>query len=281
MEEIMKALQKIQEELSVQKIEIQKSCERVTEQVTLNISNKLEEKYTILEEKHHTLKEKVEQQEKRIQFMEKQARQRNIIFFGIEEGESSYHNLENNLLQFISEKLALKLNCRDLQDIKRVGTKGVKPRPIIVTFPTLGLKISILKQKRLLKDTQYYLNEDYPKYVLEKRKELQEEANKERVKGNKVTIRYDKLIILKSNSKRTLTTSPEPDSALDSNSTTRPIKKNKVKRSNTPITRSNSVSEEILKPNILNYLRNNSVNTPQKQTGKNTTNDNTTNELRL
>lgn len=106
MEEIMKALQNIQKELNTQKTGIQKTGQKVTEQLTLNITKKLEEKFTIWEEKHQTLKEKVEQQKKRIQFMEKQARQRN--FFGIEERETSYHNLENNLLQFISEKLSLK-----------------------------------------------------------------------------------------------------------------------------------------------------------------------------
>ncbi|XP_045487130.1 uncharacterized protein LOC123690462 [Pieris rapae] len=262
MEEIMKALENIQKELNAQKIEIQKNGERVTEQITHNITNKLEEKFTILEGKHQILNEKVEQQEKRIQFMEKQARQRNIIFFGIEEDETSYHSLENNILHFINEKLSLKLNCRDIQETKRLGKKGDKPRPIKVTFSTLGLKVSILKQKRLLKDTQYYLNEDYPKYILEKRKELQEEANKEREKGNKVTIKYDKLIVLKSNNKRSLANSPESDPKSQGlvGNNTRATKKNKINQSNPSLPRSNSVSEGILKPSILSYLAKNNAN---------------------
>lgn len=71
MEEIMKALQNIRKELTVQKIEIQKSGGKVTKEVTLNITKKLEEKFTMLEEKHQILKEKTDQQEKRIQFLEK------------------------------------------------------------------------------------------------------------------------------------------------------------------------------------------------------------------
>ena len=276
MEEIMKALQNIQKELNVQKIEIQKSGEKVTEQVTLNITQKIDEKFTVLEEKYQILKEKNEIQEKRIQFMERQARQRNIIFFGIEEDETSYLNLENNILQFIKEKLTLKLDCRDIQELKRVGKKDVKPRPLIVTFSTLGLKISILKQKRLLKDTQYYLNEDYPKYVLEKRKELQEEAKREREKGNKVTIKYDKLVISKSNNKRTLESSPELDpnsQEININSTIRASKKNKIKQSNPSKTRSSSVSEGVLKPGILSYLVNKNVNTPHYPINDNATNN--------
>ncbi|XP_075990365.1 uncharacterized protein LOC142986016 [Anticarsia gemmatalis] len=275
MEEIMKALKNIQKELNAQKIEIQKSGEKVTEQVILNISNKLEEKFTVLEEKHQILKEKTEQQEKRIQIMEKQARQRNIIFFGIEEGEASYHNLENNILQFINEIFSLQMDCRDIQEIKRVGKKGERPRPIIVTFCTLGSKINILKQKRSLKDTQYHLSEDYPKYILEKRKELQAEANKEREKGNKVTIKYDKLVILKSNNKRTLEASPEsvPNTQPQTGtSTTRASKKNKIKQSNPSISRSNSVTEGVIKPSILSYLVNNNINTPRNQINDTTDN---------
>lgn len=273
MEEIMEALKNIQKELNAQKIEIQKSGEKVTAQVTLNISNKLEEKFTIWEEKHRILKEKTEHQEKRLQIIEKQARKRNIIFFGIEEGESSYHNLENNILKFINEKFSLKFNSRDIQEVKRVGKKGDKPRPIIVTFATLGSKINILKQKRSLKDSQYHLSEDYPKYILEKRKELQLEANKEREKGNKVTIKYDKLFIIKSNNKRTLEASPEPDpnsQALLGISTTRTNKKNKIKQLNPSVPRSNSVSEGVKKPNILSYLVNNNINTPCNQSNDST-----------
>lgn len=45
MEEVLKALQKIQNELDEQKITIQKSGENVTEQVTQNINNILDEKF--------------------------------------------------------------------------------------------------------------------------------------------------------------------------------------------------------------------------------------------
>lgn len=85
MEEIMSALRHIQKELDEQKLTIQKSAEKVTDQVTLNINNILEEKFRTLEEKCDNLQIKVENQEKRLYFLEKQARQRNIIFFGIEE----------------------------------------------------------------------------------------------------------------------------------------------------------------------------------------------------
>ena len=41
------------------------------------------------------------------------------------------------------------------------------------------------------------MKEDYPHYVLEKRKELQEQVKLEAKKGNRAIIKCDKLIILK------------------------------------------------------------------------------------
>ncbi|KAA5655358.1 hypothetical protein F3G64_35045, partial [Pseudomonas aeruginosa] len=70
------------------------------------------------------------------------------------------------------------------------------------------MKIKIFKQKRALQDTGYYMKEDYPKQVLEKRKQLQEQLKIEREKGNMAFLKYDKLVIPKQTSKRKLSPSP-------------------------------------------------------------------------
>ncbi|KAJ8714780.1 hypothetical protein PYW07_003005 [Mythimna separata] len=127
MEEVLKALQKIQKELDEQKITIQKSGENVTEQVTQNINNILDEKFKTLEEKYENLKDKVDNQEKRLYFLEKQARQRNIVIFGLAESESSYSNLENIIINFINEHFSINIDQRDIQEAKRIGKKGEKP----------------------------------------------------------------------------------------------------------------------------------------------------------
>ncbi|CAG4930860.1 unnamed protein product [Colias eurytheme] len=178
-----------------------------------------EEKFKDWEEKYNHLKDKVENQEKRIYFLEKCARQRNIIFFGLQEEESSYSDLENIFIGFIEKHFGIKLEIRDIQEILRLGKKGKGPRPVKVTFITLGRKIEIFKQKRKLDNTEYYIKEDYPKYVLEKRKELQGRIKIEKEKGNKAVIKYDKLIILHNksetynNKKRMFSTSPETNTS--------------------------------------------------------------------
>ncbi|XP_063538684.1 uncharacterized protein LOC134747936 [Cydia strobilella] len=268
MDDILKELKKIQKELNEQKITIQESGKSVTDQVTKNINELLEEKFCVWEQKHEKLKEIVENQEKRIYFLEKQARNRNVVFFGIEETESSYDTLEKNTIRWIEQYLTIKLNYSDIQEAKRLGKKGEKPRPLVVTFSTLGLKIKMFKEKHALKDTHYYMKEDYPKYVLEKRKELRDQLKLEREKGNIAILKYDKLIITKNNTKRKLETSPInnnlPNEAINSQAN----KKNKIQSSESSVKRSNSVTNGVIKPGMLNFLVNKNTETNKNQASK-------------
>lgn len=209
MEEVLNTLKSIKKELDEQRIEIRETGKNVTEQVTQNITNIFEEKFLAWEAKLGEMKERVENQEERIYYLEKQARVRNLVFFGIEEKETSYKSFEENTIKWIEQYFSTKLAYSDIQEIKRLGKKGGRLRPTVVTFTTLGIKIEIFKQKRALKDTQYYMKEDFPQYVLEKRKELQEQLKLEREKGNTAILKYDKLIVSKYQSKRKFRSSPD------------------------------------------------------------------------
>lgn len=276
MEQVMAALLSIQKELDEQKKLIHKKGEEVTEKVTLNINKILEEKLKNLEEKHENLKSRVENQEQRLYYMERQSRQRNLVFFGLEEHEKSYSNLENIIVDFVHKYFSIQIDHRDLQAIRRIGKKTEKPRPIVITFTTLGKKIDILKRKRALKETPYYIKEDYPQSVLQKRKELQEQVKAEREKGNTAIIKYDKLILLNNspkepkNNKRNLSKSPENNTNNHAEQISQANKKNKTLAAHT-VQRSSSFSEGVVKPSILNYLTNkNNIN--KTNTQANTTN---------
>lgn len=261
MEDILNALKTIKNDLENQRQEIREVGKNVTEQVTQNISRMFEEKLLDIEKNHEELKEKVEYQEKRLQYLEKQARKNNLVFFGIEENEKSYENLESNFINWADQHFSTKTIPRDIQEIKRIGKKDERIRPIVVTFSTLGTKIKFLKEKRVLKDTIFYIKEDYPKHVLEKRKELQAQLQVERDKGNIAKIVYDKLLVSKSNSKRKLPSSPENVITTNIEKNTQLHKKNKKQQLGEPVKRSSSFSEGVTKQGILNFIVKNPTNT--------------------
>lgn len=273
MEEILNELRKIRKDLDEQRNTIEKSSEKITAQVTQNVNNILEEKFKLLDENYKNLEAKFENQEKRLYFLEKEARKNNIVFFGIKETETSYSQLENNMINFIGKHFSQEIDHKDLQEVKRIGIKGEKPRPITVKFTTLGTKVQIIKKKKLLQNTDYYINEDFPQHILEKRKELQKQIKKEREKGNYATIRYDKLIIRPNNAqtvgnkKRILPTSPD---VIDSTGTKQGIQVNKKNKTQTKLHRSSSISEGVLKPGILSFITNkNPESSPNEKLDKN------------
>ncbi|XP_063385471.1 uncharacterized protein LOC134671541 [Cydia fagiglandana] len=266
MNEILEKLNNIQTELSEQKATIENNGAKVTEQVTQNFNKILDEKLDLLEGKYDLLKETVDTQEKRLYILEKQFRERNLVFFGMDENEKSYLELENKIIQFIEEHLDLQLGSKDIQVVKRLGIKKDRPRPIVVTFTTLGTKIKLLKNKRMLNDTQYYIKEDFPKNILEKRRELQEQLKIEKDKGNKAIIKYDKLIILgqktdaTNSKKRNLYMSPESDSQNKPDHIAQAAKKNKTRATQLPPHKISNSSEGVVKPGILNFLINKNTN---------------------
>ncbi|KAG6456593.1 uncharacterized protein LOC115447650 [Manduca sexta] len=274
MEEVLNTLKSIKIELDEQRIEIRETGKNVTDHVTQNISSIFEEKFLAWEGKLREMKDIVESQGKQIYYLEKQARVRNLVFFGIEENETSYESLERNIIKWIEQYLSTKLTYNDIQEVKRLGKKGERPRPTVVTFTTLGIKIRIFKQKGALKDTQYYIKEDYPKHILEKRKELQEQLKVEREKGNTAILKYDKLIVLKHQSKRKFPSSPDTITPTKPDKHIQASKKNKTQQSSKTVTRSNSISEGVIKPSMLNYLVNNNVKPNQNNNNKESKSEN-------
>ncbi|KAL4721368.1 hypothetical protein ACJJTC_010017 [Scirpophaga incertulas] len=119
----------------------------------------------------------------------------------------------------------MKINCNkeNIEEVRRLGKKqeGGKIRPIVVSFNTIGIKIKLLKNKRELNETPYYIKEDFPPEVLEERKKLSAQLLEERNKGRKAFINYNKLVIIpettqkqynnknRNSSKRQLSESPE------------------------------------------------------------------------
>lgn len=99
------------------------------------------------------------------------------------------------------------------------------------------------------------MKEDYPKYVLENRNQLQEQLKTEREKGNMAFLKYDKLVILKQTPKSkffTSPTKPTPDMLKERNTQTN--KRNKLQQHDPSARRSNSISEGAIKPSMLNFL---------------------------
>ncbi|CAH2086077.1 unnamed protein product [Euphydryas editha] len=215
MEEIKEMLRMMQEEVIQQRVDML----AMKEDIKSTINNNINEKFKNLEIKNEQLEQKLDLQKLKIDNFEKTLRRKNLLFFGVEEREKNYQELEKKVLDIINNILNIKCEKHYIESVRRLGIKTDKVRPIVITLLTMGMKIQILKNKKKLENSSYYIKEDYPLEVLNKRKELQREVAMLREQGKKAIIKYDKIVILKNsnqqelkkiqNKKRNLSESPE------------------------------------------------------------------------
>lgn len=209
------------------------------EDIKNTINNNINEKFKSLELKHESIETKLEEQTKKINILERQIRRKNLVLFGVEETEKSYEELEKVISTIINTYCKVSCDNNNIEAVRRLGKKGEKPRPVVITFTTMGLKIKIQTNKKFLQNTHYYLKEDYPLEVLNKRRELQTQLQKEKEAGHTAFIKYDQLIVLHKNensarnqpNKRNLSESPElpnHNSQTAQHNNRQPSKKNKA-----------------------------------------------------
>lgn len=131
---------------------------------------------------------------KRIEKVETEAIKRNIIIFGMEEGENNLSDLKDMMVTLCG-KMVKNFSENDIDFVYRVGKKSDKVRPIKMGFVNCWKKSEILRNRKELKGTKIYVEEEISKEMLEENKKLIPKMKEERQKGNKAIIRNGKLIV--------------------------------------------------------------------------------------
>ncbi|XP_037295310.1 uncharacterized protein LOC119189515 [Manduca sexta] len=195
------------------KLEMQKQTVELTESLTKNLMDRMDEKLNPIIEENEQLKQKVCDLEKEVKYLKREKKGNNIIIFGLEEGENSISELFKSVKIILKEDLNINMEQFEINNLYRLGKNKVqnKPRLVLCSFINTWKKDEIMKNRKNLK--KIYISEDYSKEVLEKRKALLPLLKEEREKGNIAFLNYDKLVVKEPNAekrKREPTTSPSP-----------------------------------------------------------------------
>lgn len=260
-------LEKLDEKLSQQTL-------LITTAVTKNVMEALNEKLSNIEEENNKLKEKVTYLEQKLNIVEKDKRKNNLIFFGTQE----LNKTEAELVEYIKELIVntgVHLDSQEINSVQRIGRwTAKKNRPVVVSFSSTWKKHLIMKNKINFPQGMY-IKEDFPKAVLEKRRQLQIQVEEERGKGNIAFLKYDKLVVKTSSEpsrdkrKREETGSP----SMPQQKKTFPHKKS------APTSATKASTKAVAEPGILNYVERNratSLSGPSKNLKKSTPGTETT-----
>lgn len=158
---------------------------------------KITDEVVKLRKENDALRERVTKQDKQIELLEREARRNNLIIHGVTDDENErMEGTEHKVVEIIKRTGVDIAADREIDDARRMGRyREGNTRPIQVKLTRGNKKAEILKQARNLKGTDIWIDQDYPKEILEQRKELIPKLKEAREKGNKATLKYNKLII--------------------------------------------------------------------------------------
>jgi hypothetical protein len=188
---------------------------------TITLQNTIDAKLEPIMKENKQLKEDVSTLKSRIYNLEKITKKNNFILHGVAERETSASELMElvlNTLNTLSESANInQWDKWEISNVQRLGRKqDDKNRPILITITLAWRKIEVLKNNKKF-PSSIYATEDYPKEVLEKRRELKTKMTEELQKGKIAYIRYDRLIVKEATSekrKRAPTDSPSSEPSV-------------------------------------------------------------------
>lgn len=219
----------------------------ITNAVTKNVMEALDEKMKLITEENHILKSKVSDLEQKLRNMEQDKRKNNLVFFGVQELGKSEIELVDNIKEIITD-MGVYLDSHEISNLYKIGKRSSnKNRPVVVSITTMWKKRMILKNKSNL-PSGIYVMEDCSKEVLETRKQLKPQLEEEKKKGNIAFLIQDKLIVKKPTDKNREKRKREGSDSPKSLSSQKKINKHATHPS------PNAVGKEVVRPGILNYV---------------------------
>ncbi|KAK9875473.1 hypothetical protein WA026_007865 [Henosepilachna vigintioctopunctata] len=170
----------------------------------------------------------------------------NFMYSGTIINDKNKGKLENGHRIHYGQRENYNIENQIIKELISIGAQTNKNRPVVVSLTTIWKKHLLSENKSNLPHS-IYIKEDYPKHILEIRKQLQPNVEEERKKGNLAYIKHGKLIVKQLNDlgpeKRKREQIGTPNSPTHKRS-----KPNKTRISSATNTKN------AIKPNLLNYV---------------------------
>uniref|UniRef100_A0A8D8VGQ6 Uncharacterized protein n=1 Tax=Cacopsylla melanoneura TaxID=428564 RepID=A0A8D8VGQ6_9HEMI len=177
---------------------MQQWCEKINNEVKTSIKTEVKTQVVPFLRKVNTLEKKVNQQDGKINTMdsnlEREKRKRNIIMFNVPLLDNeTVQMLENEVLKIFSGNMGVQCSTQDIDFIKRLVKNKPGSNPVLVTFALLKKKLEVLGKRNNLKQTPYYINEDYSEEMRKRRKELFPVVKQMREEGKFALMKFDEI----------------------------------------------------------------------------------------
>ena len=156
--------------------------------------NEIQDRVIELEKERSVLKDD-------LVYIQSQSMRNNLVFVNIPEAPTETpEDSEKKVRDFIVDKLHLAQSLVDKIHFERVHRMGHEPsgsssRNMVAKFTLFKDRELVRRQWKCLQGTDYYMYEQFPKEVVEKRRKLKPQLQAAKREGKKAWLSYDKLYI--------------------------------------------------------------------------------------
>lgn len=193
--EILKSISVINSEQTAQRATLTAVLQKVSNLETLlDTMNKSTCRIDNFDTSLNVLKTSVADQSEKIVDIEYRSRRSNLIVFGLIEKPNETEDVLRK--EVVDELFCKKLNvsCSSIGRIHRLGRQAGN-RPVIMYLQDFTEKQEILKNAKKLKGTEIYIQNDYSRCTLRRRKLLWDSGKIDKANGKKPYLVHDKLRI--------------------------------------------------------------------------------------
>ena len=190
----------IKEDVKIMKSDIDDlklSVEHVDVTATTKMMELNSELLKNLEKMDNALNEKINDIQKKQIDLEDRSRRNNIRVDGIEEEENeTWDDCKKKVKDIVKEKMGIDVEIQRAHRVGKYEKDRERPRTIVALLLNYGDKENIFKNGKKLINTGIFINEDFSKETMLKRKELREKAKELKKRNIATKIIYNRLIYL-------------------------------------------------------------------------------------
>uniref|UniRef100_A0A8D9ABC9 Uncharacterized protein n=1 Tax=Cacopsylla melanoneura TaxID=428564 RepID=A0A8D9ABC9_9HEMI len=158
----------------------------------------IEEKFSKDQEEKAEINGKIEKQDGRIYKLENGTRKRNVIVYGLtEETHENFNDLKQKIDWLFNTKMEMGIKREEIDEFFRLGKKNdsKRNRPIIVKMISSWRKTEIMMNKRKLKGTMIFIENDMNEEEMKEKRNMVTEMKDLKSKGHDAYIRGKSLIV--------------------------------------------------------------------------------------
>lgn len=124
-----------------------------------------------------SLENKITIMNSQFRFIESRKRRKNLVFHGVEEGEAESEQIRIRKIKTIINNMNIGENIEIKNCFRSNGPKTNERKPVCVTFVFADQRKSVWDARKRLRDTSYYVTEDFAPDVLRERRKLYQILN--------------------------------------------------------------------------------------------------------